>query len=160
MAVRGSGVRIRFVEVLVASRSEHLCVRHNLIQEFRIGKDSLINQHTLYPYVHSFSNIRDEPSMLRRVKFPDVNPSSLSADLNFSLVAGKHEPRGSRWFIAYSRIIGDFEEIYGGEEDEDPEEPQAGLFDAILTCFFIDTVCTPLRPLYAFLTDTLRRRRT
>ncbi|KAI0342396.1 N2227-domain-containing protein [Trametopsis cervina] len=86
-----------------------------------LNRTDEINQHTLYPYVHSFSNIRDEPSMLRRVKFPDVNPSSLSADSNFSLVAG------------------DFEEIYGGEEDEDPEEPQAGLFDAILTCFFIDT---------------------
>ena len=35
--------------------------------------------------------------------------------------------------------LGDFEEVYGsGDIDED--EPQAGQFDAILTCFFIDTV--------------------
>ena len=34
--------------------------------------------------------------------------------------------------------LGDFEEIYGGEPD--PEEPQAGQWDAIMTCFFIDTV--------------------
>lgn len=33
---------------------------------------------------------------------------------------------------------GDFEEIYGTETD--PGEPQSGKWDAILTCFFIDTV--------------------
>jgi hypothetical protein len=36
---------------------------------------------------------------------------------------------------------GDFEEIYGAEEgDESGQEPQSGQWDAILTCFFIDTV--------------------
>ena len=36
--------------------------------------------------------------------------------------------------------LGDFEEVYG---DDDPD---IGLFDAILTCFFIDTVsCYRLR---------------
>ena len=34
--------------------------------------------------------------------------------------------------------VGDFEEVYGGESD--PDEPQHGLWDAVLTCFFIDTV--------------------
>lgn len=47
-------------------------------------------------------------------------PSSLPSNSNFSLVAG------------------DFEEIYGPDE-YDEDEPQAGLWDAILTCFFIDT---------------------
>lgn len=37
--------------------------------------------------------------------------------------------------------IGDFEEIYGAQEN-DPRghESQVGKWDAILTCFFIDTV--------------------
>jgi len=36
---------------------------------------------------------------------------------------------------------GDFEEIYAAEEgDESGQEPQSGQWDAILTCFFIDTV--------------------
>lgn len=43
-----------------------------------------------------------------------------------------------------SLYSGDFEEIYG-IGGEDSGEPQAGLFDAILTCFFIDTVCTIAR---------------
>ena len=36
---------------------------------------------------------------------------------------------------------GDFEEIYGADEGNDnDQEPQSGRWDAILTCFFIDTV--------------------
>lgn len=58
--------------------------------------------------------------MLRPIYIPDVPPSSLPATSEFSLVAG------------------DFEEIYGGQSAEG--EPQAGQWDAILTCFFIDTV--------------------
>lgn len=34
-------------------------------------------------------------------------------------------------------FAGDFEEIYGGEPV--PGEPEAGIWDAVLTCFFIDT---------------------
>lgn len=34
---------------------------------------------------------------------------------------------------------GDFEEIYGSEEGVEGREPQAGLWNAVLTCFFIDT---------------------
>jgi carnosine N-methyltransferase len=36
-------------------------------------------------------------------------------------------------------VAGDFEEIYGSDE-HDPDEPQAGEWNAIVTCFFIDTV--------------------
>ncbi|KAF8830345.1 hypothetical protein HHX47_DHR2000643 [Lentinula edodes] len=76
------------------------------------------NMHTIYPYVHSFSNVPDRTSMLRPITIPDVYPTLPSGSV-FSLVAG------------------DFEEIYGGESD--PNEPQAGLWDAVMTCFFIDT---------------------
>ncbi|THH28862.1 hypothetical protein EUX98_g5320 [Antrodiella citrinella] len=86
---------------------------------FILNRTEGINQHVLYPYVHSFSNIRDGEGLLRPVFIPDVSPSALPPTANFSLVAG------------------DFEEIYGGESD--PDEPQAGHWDAILTCFFIDT---------------------
>ena len=61
--------------------------------------------------------------MLKRVQIPDVLPSDLPSGSNFSLVAG------------------DFEDIYGQQSAEaDPDEPSAGLWDAVLTCFFIDTV--------------------
>ena len=38
-------------------------------------------------------------------------------------------------------MTGDFEEIYGSDSD-DENGPYSGPWDAILTCFFIDTVCT------------------
>jgi len=81
-----------------------------------------IRKHKIYPYIHSFSNVASRQAMLRSVSIPDVLPSTLSPDSDFSLVAG------------------DFEEIYGAEEsDDNDQEPQAGRWDAILTCFFIDT---------------------
>jgi len=49
----------------------------------------------------------------------------------------------SRYPVVYLKThIGDFEEIYGAEHT-DEDEPQAGKWDAILTCFFIDTVRSP-----------------
>lgn len=38
----------------------------------------------------------------------------------------------------FSLVAGDFEEVYGKDSDE--EEPQHGLWDAVVTCFFLDTV--------------------
>ncbi|KAJ3515949.1 hypothetical protein NLJ89_g1445 [Agrocybe chaxingu] len=86
---------------------------------FILNKTDGIKCHTFYPYVHSFSNAPNKASILQGVSIPDVSPSDLPAGSNFSLVAG------------------DFEEIYGSESD--PDEPQHGQWDAISTCFFIDT---------------------
>jgi carnosine N-methyltransferase len=84
-----------------------------------------VNQHTIYPYVHTLSNVPDRAAVLKRVQIPDVLPRDLPPGSNFSLVAG------------------DFEEVYGQQDgDADPDEPSAGLWDAVLTCFFIDTVST------------------
>ncbi|KEP53569.1 MFS general substrate transporter [Rhizoctonia solani 123E] len=83
-------------------------------------------EHTIHPFIHSISNTVSARSLLRAVQVPDVLPSDLPPGSNFSLVAG------------------DFEEIYGVEPDpeSDPSsepEPHAGEWDAVLTCFFIDT---------------------
>ncbi|KAF8064870.1 N2227-like protein-domain-containing protein [Lyophyllum atratum] len=91
-----------------------------LLSSFLIlNKTDSIGKYTFYPYVHSFSNVASRQAMLQPISIPDVLPSALPSGSNFSLVAG------------------DFEEIYGVETD--PNEPQAGEWDAILTCFFIDT---------------------
>lgn len=87
--------------------------------------------------------------MLQAVSIPDVLPSALPPDSNFSLVAG--EFRHFRVQIAHNKetfFPGDFEEIYGTETD--PGEPQSGKWDAILTCFFIDTVSSPFLPFYRY----------
>ncbi|OAX32849.1 N2227-domain-containing protein, partial [Rhizopogon vinicolor AM-OR11-026] len=86
-----------------------------------LNRTDAVEQYTIYPYVHSFSNLPNREAMLRPVKIPDVLPSALPSGSNFSLVAG------------------DFEEIYGAEYEEGNPESEAGQWDAILTCFFIDT---------------------
>ncbi|KIM53992.1 hypothetical protein SCLCIDRAFT_137704 [Scleroderma citrinum Foug A] len=85
-----------------------------------LNKTDAIEEYTIYPYVHSFSNVPRREAMLKAVQIPDISPSDLPQGSSFSLVAG------------------DFEEIYGAEHT-DEDEPQAGKWDAVLTCFFIDT---------------------
>ncbi|EGO01334.1 hypothetical protein SERLA73DRAFT_179497 [Serpula lacrymans var. lacrymans S7.3] len=93
-----------------------------LASYFILNRTDQIEQHTVYPYVHSFSNVSSRESMLRAVRIPDVLPSALPPGSDFSLVAG------------------DFEEIYGAEENSvKGQEPQSGQWDAVMTCFFIDT---------------------
>ncbi|KAF8622452.1 hypothetical protein AX15_007002 [Amanita polypyramis BW_CC] len=87
---------------------------------FILNRTDQIEKYRIYPYIHSFSNLSDHEAMLRPIRIPDVLPSDLPQSTDFSLVAG------------------DFEEVYGGNVDS--EEPHAGQWDAILTCFFIDTV--------------------
>lgn len=47
-----------------------------------------IGEYTIYPYVHSFSNVPRREVMLKAVQIPDTLPSDLPAGSNFSLVAG------------------------------------------------------------------------
>ncbi|KAF8513215.1 N2227-domain-containing protein [Gautieria morchelliformis] len=93
-----------------------------LTSYFILNRTECTHEHTIYPYIHSFSNTRSAAALLRSVTIPDVLPSDLPEGSDFSLVAG------------------DFEEIYGAEEnDARGHETQVGKWDAILTCFFIDT---------------------
>ncbi|KZV96043.1 N2227-domain-containing protein [Exidia glandulosa HHB12029] len=85
---------------------------------FILNRTRKIHQHTIYPFIHSFSNLRRREDLLKAVTIPDVLPSDILGR-DFSLVAG------------------DFEEVYGDESAE--SEPQHGPWDAILTCFFLDT---------------------
>ncbi|KAJ7783980.1 N2227-domain-containing protein [Mycena maculata] len=78
-----------------------------LASHFILNRTSETDAHTIYPYVHSFSNGASHEAMLRPITIPDVLPSGLPAGVDFSLVAG------------------DFEKIYGSPEIN-PDEPQAG----------------------------------
>ncbi|GAA5886265.1 hypothetical protein JCM16303_003744 [Sporobolomyces ruberrimus] len=68
------------------------------------------NQHSIHPYIHSFSHQRTSQNLLRTVSFPDIVPRKQDVDLEF--------------------VQGDFLSLFF-EEDEK--------FDAIVTLFFIDT---------------------
>jgi len=75
----------------------------------RVSKENSI---TIYPYVHQISNIIQNEDQFRTVTIPDINPTSLPQGSDFSYTAG------------------DFIEVYASQLDT---------WDAICTCFFLDT---------------------
>ncbi|KAJ1830901.1 hypothetical protein LPJ63_004639 [Coemansia sp. RSA 2711] len=87
-----------------------------LASNFILNKSEVVNQHTIYPFVHQFSNVVSASDQLRAVRVPDVLPSEMpyAETARFSMSAG------------------DFIEIYGAED-------QWAQWDAIVTCFFMDT---------------------
>ncbi|GAA6001344.1 hypothetical protein JCM10207_006617 [Rhodosporidiobolus poonsookiae] len=87
---------------------------HMLIASaFILNSTSQINEFALYPYLHSFSNIRTKADLLLPSHIPDVSPDVIAdSPADFSFAAG------------------DFLELYG-------DAP--GSFDVCVTCFFLDT---------------------
>jgi carnosine N-methyltransferase len=84
--------------------------------------------HTLYPWVHSFSNHRDRASHLKPVQIPDINPA---------LVLDNVENPGQM-----SMSASDFLLLYESEEQKDR-------FDVVATVFFLDTAPNIIRYLEA-----------
>lgn len=71
------------------------------------------NEILLYPFVHSVSNARAHDGIVHPIAVPDVLPHR----------SYPHSPD-------FSVSAGDFVEVYSAEAD---------IFDAVLTCFFLDT---------------------
>lgn len=73
-----------------------------------------VGEWTIYPWIHSNSNSLSDSDQLRPVSIPDILPASAGITEGFSMCGG------------------DFVEVYS-----DPS--QKGVWDAVVTCFFIDT---------------------
>ncbi|KAF7726246.1 hypothetical protein EC973_008956 [Apophysomyces ossiformis] len=86
-----------------------------LASHFVLNRMTKEEQYSIYPFVHSFSNIKCSEQQLTAVRIPDVLPSNLPPTVDFSMVAG------------------DFVEVYGDQE------ANHGAWDVVVTCFFIDT---------------------
>ncbi|XP_050380938.1 uncharacterized protein LOC126798136 [Argentina anserina] len=69
---------------------------------------------TIYPWIHSNCNSLSDDDQLRPISIPDIHPASAGITEGFSMCGG------------------DFVEVYS-----DPS--QVGAWDAVVTCFFIDT---------------------
>jgi carnosine N-methyltransferase len=82
------------------------------------------HMHTLYPWVHSFSNHKDRASHLRSVQIPDMNPA---------FVLGNVKYPGQM-----SMSASDFLLLYESEEQKDR-------FDVVATVFFLDTAPNIIR---------------
>ncbi|KAI8926868.1 N2227-like protein-domain-containing protein [Entophlyctis helioformis] len=85
-----------------------------LASNFALNNMPESNLYTIYPWIHSFSNIVSEANQMQPVQIPDVPVRDIPLTADFSMVAG------------------DFVEIYS-------DDAQAGQWDAIVTCFFMDT---------------------
>ncbi|MCO5547769.1 hypothetical protein L7F22_001221 [Adiantum nelumboides] len=68
----------------------------------------------IYPWIHSNCNMTSDENQLQPVYFPDLHPGSAGITDGFSMCAG------------------DFVEVYS-------HSGQEGTWDAVVTCFFIDT---------------------
>ncbi|XP_072951502.1 uncharacterized protein [Typha angustifolia] len=69
---------------------------------------------TIYPWIHSNCNSFSDNDQLRPVSFPDIHPASAGITEGFSMCGG------------------DFVEVYN-------DECQEASWDAVVTCFFLDT---------------------
>ncbi|CDS01400.1 uncharacterized protein SPSC_06386 [Sporisorium scitamineum] len=91
-----------------------------LASHYILNKSSQVEEHIIYPFVHSSSNWRTADDMLRPIRIPDVLPSSLPPTSEFSMVAGE-------FCEVYSKL----------------DEKRA--WHVVATCFFIDTAKNVLR---------------
>ncbi|GAA5894400.1 carnosine N-methyltransferase family protein [Sporobolomyces salmoneus] len=94
---------------------------HMLIaSSFILNSTTRVNEHAIYPYLHSFSNIRNKEDLLSPCWIPDVDPNEIVPSSEDGTEGGGD----------FSFAAGDFLELYGNG---------TGDWDACVTCFFIDT---------------------
>ncbi|CBI39364.3 hypothetical protein VitviT2T_028843 [Vitis vinifera] len=85
-----------------------------ICSSFILNNAQTAEEWTIYPWIHSNCNSLSENDQLRPVSIPDMHPASAGITEGFSMCGG------------------DFVEVYS-----DPS--QIGVWDAVVTCFFIDT---------------------
>ncbi|XP_048491742.1 uncharacterized protein LOC104902698 isoform X1 [Beta vulgaris subsp. vulgaris] len=85
-----------------------------ICSSFILNNTQSVGEWTIHPWIHSNCNSLSDKDQLRPVPIPDILPASSGITEGFSMCGG------------------DFVEVYN-----DPE--QEGIWDAVVTCFFIDT---------------------
>ncbi|XP_078437503.1 uncharacterized protein LOC144708078 [Wolffia australiana] len=85
-----------------------------ICSSFILNYTEAVGQWTIYPWIHSNCNSLSDEDQLRPVQIPDIHLASAGITEGFSMCAG------------------DFVEVYGDARQE-------GTWDAVVTCFFIDT---------------------
>ncbi|CAK7221999.1 hypothetical protein SEUCBS140593_004753 [Sporothrix eucalyptigena] len=91
-------------------------------------------QHTIYPWVHSFSNHRERANQMRSYAVPDVHPGQ--AILEKSMLP--MEEQGPYGIGSMSMTASDFLCLYSDAE-------HAEVYDAVACAFFLDTAPNVIR---------------
>jgi carnosine N-methyltransferase len=125
--VPGAGLgRLVFELCCAGFDSEGNEISHHqlLASAYILNSCSKAHMHTLYPWIHSFSNHQNRASHLRSVQIPDINPAQVLGDIK----------DGGQMSMSAS----DFLLLYDSEE-------QKNRFDAVATVFFLDTAPNVIR---------------
>ncbi|XP_019438721.1 PREDICTED: carnosine N-methyltransferase-like [Lupinus angustifolius] len=85
-----------------------------ICSSFILNNSEATDEWTIYPWIHSNCNSLSDSDQLRPVSIPDIHPASAGITEGFSMCGG------------------DFVEVYS-------DSSQAGTWDAVVTCFFLDT---------------------
>ncbi|XP_071704262.1 uncharacterized protein [Rutidosis leptorrhynchoides] len=85
-----------------------------ICSSFILNQTQSVGEWTIYPWIHSNCNSLSDADQLRPVSVPDIHPAGAGITEGFSMCGG------------------DFVEVYN-----DPS--QVGAWDAVVTCFFLDT---------------------
>ncbi|KAL7131936.1 hypothetical protein ABFS83_12G038400 [Erythranthe nasuta] len=85
-----------------------------ICSSFILNHSQVADEWMIYPWIHSNCNSLSDSDQLRAVSVPDIHPASAGITEGFSMCGG------------------DFVEVYN-----DPS--QVGVWDAVVTCFFLDT---------------------
>ncbi|XP_073058031.1 uncharacterized protein [Primulina eburnea] len=85
-----------------------------ICSSFILNQSQVADEWRIYPWIHSNCNSFSDDDQLRPVSIPDIHPASAGITEGFSMCGG------------------DFVEVYN-----DPS--QVGVWDAVVTCFFLDT---------------------
>lgn len=85
----------------------------------------------VYPWIDRVSNIVNLSDILEPVLIPDVSPLDI-INPNLPVASNNDNLNEEPSYHRFSMAAGNFVELYGGEA-------QAGQWDAIVTCFFLDT---------------------
>ncbi|KAI9735384.1 MAG: hypothetical protein M1818_006579 [Claussenomyces sp. TS43310] len=93
--------------------------------------------HTIYPWIHSFSNHSSRSAQLQSVEVPDVHPGTVLQQGHDTLT-GDAAPHARQQPGEMSMSASDFLLLY---DDASHQET----YDAVATCFFLDTAPNPIR---------------
>jgi len=99
-----------------------------LASNFILNTTQHANQYPLYPFATTFTNVVSRSNQLRRVTIPDTHPATAIA----------HRLESGGRVGEMNMTAGDFVLSYAGPSHE-------GLFDAVVTVYFIDTAPNLLR---------------
>nr|XP_043613228.1 carnosine N-methyltransferase-like [Erigeron canadensis] len=97
-----------------ASQGNEFSYYMMICSSFILNQTQAVEEWTIYPWIHSNCNSLTDADQLRSVSVPDIHPAGAGITEGFSMCGG------------------DFVEVYS-------EPCQVAAWDAVVTCFFLDT---------------------